>query len=492
MDAVLVSSEVAPFSRSGGLGDVAGALSGALARAGHRVMTVSPLYGGIEVPELSELGVRRRIVAGRWGQDIRLLGGVVDGVLHVFVAHPMFDRVGLYGDHTGTFGDNHIRFSVLCRAALEAARVVPVQGSLLERPVLHCHDWHSSLVPLYLDAYYRPLGLLAGSPTVLTLHNPAHQGRLPAGLFDDLELPPRYLGPWALEWYGDLGLLKAGIQHAHALTTVSPSFAWEITRPGGGFGLESLLQARHGQLTGILNGIDTDLWNPAKDPNLPAAYDVSDLSGKAACKAALQTEMGLPVDPDAPLVGSVGRLDPQKGIELIIDSIPWLVSQGAQVVLLGSAAAAHRHYEHQLRELEAQFPHHVRAWIGFSDPLAHRIEAASDVFAMPSLFEPCGLNQLYSLRYGTVPVVRRTGGLADSVADVRHAHGKGTGYLFDAPTGIGLRDALYAALHRFRTDREGFDDIRRRGMALDLSWEGVVPAYERVYRDAAASARSGA
>lgn len=491
MNILQIASECAPFSKTGGLADVVGALPGALTRRGHRVLTVSPRY--LEVDLAKHKAVDSGLI---WGftaagvrHDVRFFTVEREGAVHVLVDHPMFSgRRGIYGDQNGSFGDNHLRFSVLARAGLEAARRVRIDdaGALGDDCVVHCHDWHTALVPLYLEAYYRPLGLFERSPTVLTIHNLAHQGRLPARIFEDLELPPRFSGAWALEWYGDVNLLKAGLLHADQLTTVSPTFAREMTTTEGGFGLDGLLRHRWGDLTGILNGIDANEWDPTSDPHLPAHFSADDLDGKAMCKAELQAELGLPIDGERPLVASVGRLDPQKGTDLLIESVPWLVQRGAQVVFLGSAAAAHSAYERQLRELERAYPRQVRSWIGFSEGLAHRIEAAADIFAMPSRFEPCGLNQLYSMRYGTVPVVRHTGGLADSVHTPEEVGGRATGFRFGPFTGFALRESLHRALHLWETDRDAFDRLRRNGMRQDLSWDATVAQYEAVYRKGAA------
>lgn len=487
MNIVLVSSEVAPFSKSGGLGDAVAGLAKAYAAAGHAVWTVSPRYRGV-APNAAFTGLTARIPLAAWEHRVAVHEVRDDKVTHLLVDNGMYDRDGLYGDAAGTYGDNHIRFALLCQCALHAARRF-VDGDV----VFHCHDWQTALLPAYLKAYWRPLGLFERSGTVLTLHNPAHQGRLPASLFVDLELPARWFTPWGLEFHGDLGLLKGGILHADQLTTVSPTFARELVTPGAGFGLEAVLLSRAVDLTGILNGIDPTEWDPASDPHLAPPYelfDATDLAGKRACKAALQAELGLPVDPDAPLVGSVGRLDPQKGIELLIDSIPWLAERGAQVVVLGSAAAAHRTFEHRLRELEAWHPASVRAWIGYSESLAHRVIAGSDLFAMPSLFEPCGLTQMYALRYGTPPIVRRTGGLADSVEPVDTYRRTGTGFVFERPAGSALRDALWDALDLLERQPDVFDGVRLRGMALDLSWDQAIGEYVTVCRRAA-SVRAG-
>ncbi|MEZ4236098.1 MAG: glycogen/starch synthase [Myxococcota bacterium] len=505
MNLVLVSSEVSPYSKSGGLGDAVAGLAKAYARAGHRVWTVSPRYRGV-APEAAFTGVVARVPLAAWEHHVELSVVERDGVTHLLVDNGMYDRDGLYGDDNGTYGDNHIRFALLCQAALHGARRL-IEDEGLGDVVFHCHDWQASLLPAYLKACWRPLGLLERAGTVLTLHNPAHQGRFGPGLFVDLELPARWFTPWGLEFHGDLAMLKGGILHADQLTTVSPTFARELVTPGGGFGLESVLLGRGVDLTGILNGIDDREWDPAGDPHLAEPYDADALEGKAACKAALQRELGLPVAPDAPLVGCVTRLDPQKGVELLVDSVPWLADRGAQVVVLGSAAAAHRTFEHRLRDLEGRYPDRVRAWIGYSEPVAHRIMGGADLFAMPSLFEPCGLTQMYAQRYGTVPVVRRTGGLADSVEPVEGptratplplrrrvqareerepVRGAGAGFVFDRPSGAALREALWRALECYEHDRPRFDTIRRHGMRRDFSWDRAVREYTTVCERAAA------
>jgi starch synthase len=481
MDVVLVASEVTPFSKTGGLGDAVAALARALVRAGHRAWTISPRYRGA-ASEATATGHTIVVPLAGFDHEAALLRVARDGVEHLFVEHPMFDRDGIYGDRGGAFGDNHLRFALLSQAALHAAR-----SFADDDVVLHAHDWQAALVPIYLKAAWQSVGLLGGAATVLTLHNPAHQGRFAGGLFADLELAPRWFTPGALEFHGDLGFLKGGILHAGEVTTVSPTFAKEVVTPGGGFGLERVLAAR--RLTGILNGVDLDEWNPETDPHLAATYTSDDdaFSGRALCKAALQAELGLPIDGDVPLVGWVGRLDPQKGIQLLVESIPWLASEDVQVVVLGSAAAAHAVFEDQLRQHERDLPQHVRAWIGYSEPVAHRIVAGADLFAMPSLFEPCGLTQMYAQLYGSIPVVRRTGGLADSVEPIDVDAETGAGLLFDLPTGQALRDALWEGVSLFRDDRDAFERAARRGMVRDFSWDRTVPEYVSIYQRALAA-----
>jgi starch synthase len=481
-DIAIVAAEVVPFSKSGGLGDVTGALARALAAEGHRVVTVSPRYRSVDPARhgLADTGARFDIPLAGHGQRIAVHQVVTDGVVHWLVDSVLYDRDGLYGDRAGSFGDNHLRFALLCHAALRAARTLPMPDGrpLGESALFHVHDWHTALLPVLLETTYRPAGLYRNAATVLTLHNPAHQGRLPASTFLDLDLPTRWFQPWGVEWYGDVGLLKAGILHADRVTTVSPSFADETRTPDGGFGLHELLMGRGSDYVGVLNGIDTDAWNPATDRALEQPFSAADRTGRAACKAALQAELGLPVDASIPLVGSVGRLDPQKGVELLLDAIPWLVGEGAQVVVLGSAAAAHAQWEARLRELEWRHPRQVRAWIGFQDAVSRRIYAGSDLFAMPSLFEPCGLSQMYALRYGSVPVVRATGGLADSVVDLDRPDA--TGIQFHLANGHAFRTALWRGLRLLR-DEASHHAVVERGMAVDFGWASRLPAWDAIY-----------
>ncbi|HMV69127.1 MAG TPA: glycogen/starch synthase [Myxococcota bacterium] len=486
MRVAILTSEIVPFSKTGGLADVTGALADTLARHGHRVLTVSPRYGVVDAPahgfHPTDITPRIDLAWRTWHPRlwVRRQGLRTD----VLVESAIFDRAGIYGDSHGAFGDNHLRYALLSRAGIEAARLVPAPDVPLgEDVVFHVNDWHTALVPVYLNASYRPLGLFPRAPTVLTLHNLAHQGAFSSERFIDLELPSRWHAPWCLEWHGGVNLLQGGVLQAEALTTVSETYAREILYDGGAFGLEDALRSRARDLVGIRNGIDAQVWDPSNDPHLDAQFNADDLSGKAVCKAALQAELGLPVDPHAPLLGNIGRLDPQKGVQLLLDSVPWLVeAHGAQIVVLGSAGAANRHLEHQLRALEHRYPRHVRAWIGFSERMAHRIEAGADLFMMPSLFEPCGLNQLYSLRYGTPPVVHATGGLVDSVQAHDPRHDEGTGWLFHHPTGEHLREALHWAIVTWRHHPEAFRRVQQRGMRQDLSWDAVIPKYEHVYR----------
>jgi len=474
MDIVWVASEMAPFSKTGGLADVAGALPKALAGRGHRVLAVSPRYR--PVPEATDSGIEA--IVHLFGTDHLVRFHVLDrdGVRWVQVANPCFEREGIYGDATGPYGDNLFRYALLSRAALEAARWVPgPDGERLgDDVVFHANDWHTGLLPVYLRALYQPVGALRGARVVLGLHNLGHQGTTRAHSFGGLDLPGRW---WpTVDMHGLLNPLKAGIVSADGLVAVSPSYSRQIMDDQG-FGLEELLRARRSDLVGIVNGIGPE-WDPNTDPHLPAHISVDDLGGKAVCKAALQRELGLP-ERDVPLVAMISRLDYQKGIDLVQGIAPWLLSHDVQLVMLGSGAAE---YERFFRWSEHRWPHQARGWVGFNEALAHRIEAAADLFLMPSRFEPCGLNQLYSMRYGTVPVVHGTGGLADTVIHASPGRDDATGWVFRPHDAEAFRRAVGWALLTATRYPAAWRRIRANGMRRDSSWDRSAAQYEAVYR----------
>lgn len=476
MDIVWVASEMAPFSKTGGLADVASALPKALAARGHRVLAISPRYKPI--PEARELSVSTTVHLFGADHLVRYYALDRDGVRWILVDHSCYRRPGIYGDESGAYPDNLFRYALLSRAAIEAAAILPVDHRPLgERVVFHANDWHTGLLPVYLDAVYRPASRFVRAATVLGLHNLGHQGSAPADRFEGLDLAPRH---WpTLDMSGRLNPLKAGIVASDALVAVSPTYSRQIQRDHG-FGLEGLLSARGGRLVGILNGID-DVWDPQRDPHIAAPFGPDDLSGKAICKAALQRELGLPIRPDVPLLGIVSRLDPQKGIDLIEAIAPWLLAQDVQVAVLGSGASR---YEEMLQRLSSSRPDRFRAVIGFSEPLAHRIEAGADIFLMPSRFEPCGLNQMYSMRYGTVPVVHATGGLADTVTSVDPSRDEGTGWAFPEYSAGSFIQALGFALLTYRSFPAHWRRIQQRGMRTDFSWSRSASMYEAVYQRA--------
>lgn len=471
MNVVVAAAEVAPWSKTGGLGDVCGALPAALAARGHRVVTVAPRYRAYADAAPVDIVGSVHLFGGShrlsWHRAERA------GVEHFFLDHPSFHRPGIYGDSQGAYGDNLFRFALLSRAAIELALALGMEEEL----VFHVNDWHTALVPLYLEAIYRPAGRCRRAATVLGIHNAGHHGAFAATQFPGLDVSSRW---WPeLEFDGTLNLLKCGVVTADRLVAVSPTYAREVTGDLG-FGLGPLFGARGGALSGILNGVD-EAWNPRTDVHLAANFDVDDRGGKALCKAALQRELGLPERPEAPLLATVSRLDAQKGLDVLGEILPWLLGHDVQVVLLGSGAPA---LERMLRDAESGWPEKARGWVGYNEALAHRIEAAADIFLMPSRFEPCGLNQMYSMRYGTVPIVHATGGLADTVATFDPAAGTGTGWAFRPLEAAAFRDAVGWALLTFTQFPEAWRGIQERGMRMDFGWDGSAAKYEAVYRQA--------
>jgi len=374
---------------------------------------------------------------------------------------PLYDRAGIYGTHGaiggGDYSDNHIRFAVLCQAGLGVAR------SVFRPDVFHAHDWQAGLLPVYLRESLALDPTFFGVRCVFTIHNLGYQGSFPASAIADLGLNRRLFHPEGLEFFGRLNFLKAGIVWSDAVNTVSPTYAREIQTPEFGFGMDGLLRSHAAKLTGILNGVDYEEWNPETDRHLPANYSAGNLSGKRACKRELLEEMGLPADPSRPLIGIVSRFAQQKGMDLVTAIAPFT---NATLVVLGSGEAA---LENSFRSLAMTYPDQVAVHIGYDDGLAHRIEAGADMFLMPSRYEPCGLNQIYSLRYGTVPIVRATGGLQDTVNEQ-------TGFKFLE----NLAGAVDAALEEFQ-DRETWTARMRRGMAKDFSWDASAAEYRKLY-----------
>jgi starch synthase len=474
MDIAWVASEMAPFSKTGGLADVAGALPKALAARGHRVLAVSPLYEPVE--GAVDTGIEALVPLYGTEHHVRFFVLDRDGVRWVLVANPCYRRGGIYGNSEGSWPDNLFRYALLCRAALEAARFVPaLDGQRFGHRVLfHANDWHTGLLPSYLHDVYQPAGALRGSRVVLGLHNLGHQGTTRADAFRGLGLPDRC---WpTLEMHGHLNPLKAGIVSAAGLVAVSPTYGRQI-QVDQGFGLEQLLRARSSDLVGIVNGIGPE-WDPANDPHLDHPFDRHDLAGKHACKRALQRELGLP-EVDVPMVSLISRLDPQKGIDLVQAITPWLMHQGVQLVMLGSGRDD---YERFFRQIEARWPRQARGWVGFSERMAHRIEAGADLFLMPSRFEPCGLNQLYSMRYGTLPVVHATGGLADTVTHAAPGRDDATGWVFRPHDADAFGRAVHWALRTYRELPAVWRRLQHNAMARDSSWARSAGTYEAVYR----------
>lgn len=463
------ASEVVPFSKTGGLADVSGALPHALAARGHEVRIVTPLYRSVSREGLREGRLLSlefpfgRIEVRTWERVL------AERVTIVFVDVPaFFDRAQLYGDPTD-YADNARRFTTLTMAALtdaQAAGFVP--------DVVHCHDWQTGLAPLALKRGYA--GVFPDAKSVLTVHNLAYQGGFQKSALPDLGIPWSDFTPGGVEYWDHLSMLKAGIVFADAVTTVSPTYAKEVSSTAGGMGLDGVLRAKPDGVIGIVNGIDTDEWSPATDVYLPARFSDVDLAGRAVCRAKLLEEARLPPPSHGmPLFGVIGRMVEQKGADLLHAALPVFLEHGASVVVLGSGNAS---LEKGWKLLEARYPMRCSVKVGYDTGLAHLIEAGSDFFLMPSRFEPCGLNQMYSQRYGCIPIVHGVGGLLDTVTDVRG--GEGTGIVFHGATVDAVQGALRRALELFHSPPL-FQQVQQRGMRRDFSWAGSAALYERVY-----------
>jgi starch synthase len=471
-----LSSEVAPFAKSGGLADVAFSLPKALSKLGHEVRVFMPLYSRID---RARNGLRP---LGPGPIEIRLLGQTVPFALHAaelpgtgapiyFVDCPrFFGRPSLYTNDA----DEPLRFLYFSRAVFEICQRLGFSPD-----ILHANDWQTALVPLLKKTLYSWDRLFQPSRTLLTIHNIAYQGIAPAGVVEAIGVDPRLFDQGDLR-AGRVNFLKTGIVSADRLTTVSPTYALEIQTEAQGYGLDPVLRSRARDLTGILNGVDYDEWDPSKDRIIPARYSARSLHRKKTNKEALLGRLGLPYSETVPLFGMVTRLSYQKGIELLFDSLPAaLTRHSLQLAVLGTGEPQ---YESFFQGLQARFPDSVRFVSGFDEELAHWIEAGSDLFVMPSRYEPCGLNQMYSLRYGTVPVVRKTGGLADSVRPFDPATGEGTGIVFVHFNAEAMLWALEAGIGLFR-DRDLWRRLVTNGMKEDFSWDQQAERYLAIYRE---------
>jgi starch synthase len=468
-----VTPEMGPYVKTGGLADIAASLPKALVRLGHRVTVVLPRYGTVPFPP------------GEWAGSVHVPVDAMArsagffrtrteaGVEVVFVEHaPFFDRYRIYGE-----GDDDLRFAFLSRAAVEYFR------SRGERPsVFHAHDWQTGLVPVYLKAFYSDDATLHRMPSVFTIHNIAYQGQFGRDTLGVLGLPWNLGEPYALEYYGAVSYLKGGTVFSEYVNTVSPTYAHEIRGPEHAFGFEGVVRSRGDDLVGILNGVDYDEWDPRHDGHIAARYSPEDTSGKAACKADLLRAYGLPEFPDLPLVGVTSRLVWQKGFDVVAGAWHDFLQRPLRMVVLGTGDHG---VQEGLRYLEQRDPDRFSVRFAYDEALAHKVIAGSDLFLMPSRSEPCGLTQMYALRYGTVPIVRSTGGLVDTVEPYDADRGSGTGFRFETPDGTGLVWALDQALAA-RQDREAWQGLMRRGMQRDFSWNRSAGEYVELYRRAMA------
>ncbi len=469
MKILFVASELFPYVKTGGLGDVMAALPRAIRALGADVRMLVPAYPALRAA-VEIQGVAATFADLMGGGPARILRAEAPGLpLYLLDQPAFFDRPGGPYDHPD---DLARRFAALAWAGAHLGRVGDGGGWRPE--VLHGHDWPAGLVPAYVAFGEGPR-----PATVMTIHNIAFQGRFPASLLSDLGLPRHTLTPEGVEFHGDIGFLKAGLKLADRISTVSPTYAREIQQAGG-HGLEGLLAHRHQDLWGILNGVDREVWNPAKDPNLVSRYDLRHPARRAPNRLDFQKRMGLQEDPGAPLFSAVSRLDPLKGLDLVLDNVDHLVALGAQLAVLGTGDV---HAEGAFRQAAQRHPGRVAVFIGYDEALAHRAFAAADVVLVPSRQEPCGLTQLYAQAYGALPLVRRTGGLADTVVGVSPgtlADGTATGFQFEAANGWALGEAINRALALFH-DPATWRQVQRRGMAADFGWEGPARAYLDLY-----------
>lgn len=480
---LFVASECAQFVKAGGLGDVVGALPVALRALGHDARVVIPRYDVIPSRGLLRHASPLGVPLGRgeaWCSVLETQLPGTDVPIYMLDHEALFARGYLYDPPGGYAHDNLARFAFLCRGALQLCKHLRWTPD-----VFHVHDWPTAIVPVYLNTIERG-GVLGRSASVLTIHNLAHQAKFPRSELAATHIPWSEMRADGLEDFGAVNPLKGGLFHATKLTAVSPRYAEEIRTAPGGAGLDRVMRFRAADLVGILNGIDEHAWDPRSDPAIAAWFDSTDLSGKAVCKRALQRELGLAEAADIPLIGVVSRLSGQKGTDVILAALTRLIELGTQIVVLGAGDRAAEEY---LLMRSHHGGDRFRAWVGFNEGLAHRIEAGSDLFLMPSLFEPCGLNQMYSQRYGTLPIVRATGGLDDTVENYDPATGAGTGFkLWDLNT-----DSLVAtvrwAVDTYRGQPQHFAAMQRRAMRKRFGWDVAARRYGQVYEWAVAARR---
>ena len=479
MRITFAASEGVPYSKTGGLADVIGALPKAVAAMGHEVTLFLPRYRQTRLKQ-ERIAISNLTIPM---QDYLLFcqiidGGKSDGVQFYFVDHPEFtSRDGIYGDSRGGYADNAERFTMLCRAVIESSK------RLGPPDVFHVHDWQTSLIPVLLRNSYGVDADFARTGTVLTIHNIGYQGQFPKSVMPKLLLPWSLFTMDKLEFYDNVNFLKGGIVYSDYVTTVSRTYASEIKTAEYAFGLADTVRKKRDRVVGIVNGVDYSEWDPSADRYLPARFSAADMSGKAKCKAALLKEYGIPEDKaEWPVVGVISRFAAQKGFDLMEAALPQLLAEDMVLLVLGTGE---RHYEEMFRALHARFPDRLCVKIAYDNRLAHLVEAGSDIFLMPSHYEPCGLTQIYSMRYGTVPVVRATGGLEDTVEQWDPKTKTGTGFKFAAYQPSGLRAAMRQAVAAFER-KEDWKRLMLNGMNQNFSWERPAREYVSVYEKVAA------
>jgi len=473
-----LASEVAPFAKSGGLADVAGSLPGSLKSLGVDVRVGLPFYrmardGNFEAKKVLE-GLEVPLGNTRLRGDV-LEASTDEGVpVYLFDREDLFDRPNLYGTPEGDYYDNLERFTYFCQAALLFA-----DKAGFHFDIVHCHDWQTGLIPAYIKTLYRGSSFFSSAASVFTIHNIGYQGIFPRESLSVCGLPDTEFNPDGLEFWGKISLLKAGIVYADAITTVSPRFSREIQTPGFGMGMDGILRKRSADLYGILNGVDYRRWNPSTDPYIKAGYSPGKMQGKSKCKEALINEMGLePRLVNRPVLAVVSRLTVQKGCDLLVQVIEDVLGLDVGLVILG---AGEKRYQALLAELGEKHPKGIAVKLGFDEPMAHRIMAGADLLLIPSLYEPCGLTQAYALKYGTVPIVRATGGLDDTIEAFESGSGKGTGFKFSDYEPKAFLDKIKEALEVFE-DRPGWMNLVKNGMRADFSWKKSAMQYLSLYK----------
>jgi starch synthase len=478
MKIVQVASEMFPYIKTGGLADAVGSLAVSLADKGHEVSAFIPAYRvALDHKEAvtAERKLRLKVEMGEQfvSGDVRVFSPRKNLTVYLINREEFFDRRGIYGNGERDFEDNADRFIFFCKGVVEMLRLGDLQAD-----IVHCHDWQASLLPLLLREAERRHALTLALKTIFTIHNIAFQGVFPAKTFSRTNLPDDLFHIDGLEYYSQMNLMKGGILFSDRVTTVSPRYAKEIQTPEFGCGLDGVIQTRADDLVGLLNGVDNSVWNPAIDALLPARYSPVNMAGKQICRAELLRRFGLNADFKGPIFGMVCRLTEQKGIQFVLANRDFFAAHDARLLVLGSGD---KRFEEDLQQLAAALPQKVALAAKLDEPLSHLVEAGSDFFLMPSSFEPCGLNQMYSQVYGTVPIVSRVGGLVDTVMDADANPATGTGLMCD-PSAASLRDALQRALILF-ADRPRYAEVQQRGMARDFSWKQATQRYERLYQE---------
>jgi len=473
---LFIASEVAPFAKSGGLADVAGALPQALKKMGHDVRVVMPRYYIIDRSNLKPLDGAMGVPMGTMGEFwTAVLEGSLGDVPIYFIEHEhYFGRKGLYGEGGFSFPDNDNRFVFFTKAAMQLAKKLQFKPD-----ILHANDWHTAVAPLFLNTHYRYDEIYENCASVFTIHNMQHQGQFYKGVMDVLDVGWHHFNHHDLEEHDGVNLLKSAIVHSDAFTTVSQKYAQEIQTPEFGWGLQDTVANHQEKLFGIVNGVDYNEWSPAVDDFIAKKYDIKNMRGKAACKKDLQKEFSLEVTDDKPLIGLVGRLAEQKGIDLIAASIWELMQMNIQVVLLGTGEYWAEHFFSDIAE---KYPGKFACYIGYRNDLAHKIEAGSDFFLMPSHFEPCGLNQIYSLRYGTLPIVRATGGLDDTIENYEPHSGEGTGFKFYEASASALTNTVRWAVDTWYNHPDAIKKLIKNAMSRHFSWDDAAASYTDIYR----------